>query len=344
MTTWFDLSTPSQTERLEEAWPGAPVEQQELCSMLLGIAKEQVIAYAPAPDAEVGEVIQGPITVARRNLAIRPNVHGSGFGWMWASRWGGNGGTVSNADVTNVSDGPLPTITSYARKTWTVVGNAALDVSFNLNRGGRISVTPGQKFTVSFWWRSSWNTASTGNAIFANFFNVPTGGTPLAGSGSASSVASPGAGLWQRLSYTFAVPAGATHLDVWHNLYAANLPSVGSSLDVAGMLVELSPSLGDYFDGNTPPVTINGRTHSHSWDGAENASTSVETYRPDVFVPSYPDRLVYAQLQQAQNLWNAGQANPNGDIGPDSFTFTPRPLDKTIRSIIRPSTGAASVF
>lgn len=52
-----------------------------------------------------------------------------------------------------------------------------------------------------------------------------------------------------------------------------------------------------------------------------------------------PDRLVYAQLQQAINLWNAGTVSSQGDLGVEQFTFTPRPLDKTIRSIIRPVSG-----
>jgi hypothetical protein len=46
-------------------------------------------------------------------------------------------------------------------------------------------------------------------------------------------------------------------------------------------------------------------------------------------------RYVYAQVQQARNLWNAGRVNSDGEIGAE-FNFTPRPLDKTIQSIIRP--------
>ena len=55
--------------------------------------------------------------------------------------------------------------------------------------------------------------------------------------------------------------------------------------------------------------------------------------------PQVLDRYVYAQLQQAQNLWNAGRVAPTGDLGDGGFSFTPRPLDKTIRQIIRPVDG-----
>jgi hypothetical protein len=57
-----------------------------------------------------------------------------------------------------------------------------------------------------------------------------------------------------------------------------------------------------------------------------------------------PDRLVYAQLKQAENLWNAGRVNSAGDVGADGgYSYTPRPLDKTIRGVIRPVKGVFSV-
>lgn len=55
------------------------------------------------------------------------------------------------------------------------------------------------------------------------------------------------------------------------------------------------------------------------------------------------DRLLLPQLKQAENLWNAGRVNSSGDVGMDSFTFTPRPLDKTIRGMIRPQRGSFDV-
>lgn len=48
------------------------------------------------------------------------------------------------------------------------------------------------------------------------------------------------------------------------------------------------------------------------------------------------DRYVYAQLRQAENLWNAGRVQSSGDLGDGQYVFTPRPLDKTIQQIIRP--------
>ena len=61
-------------------------------------------------------------------------------------------------------------------------------------------------------------------------------------------------------------------------------------------------------------------------------------------VSPVPTRYVYAQLQQAINLWNAGRVSSAGDLGDGGFTFTPRPLDKTIRQIIRPVDGKPHVL
>lgn len=58
----------------------------------------------------------------------------------------------------------------------------------------------------------------------------------------------------------------------------------------------------------------------------------------------WPARLVYAQLQQAKNLWTAGQVTGDGSTGDEGFNFTPRPLDKTIRGIIRPVDGKPHVL
>lgn len=70
------------------------------------------------------------------------------------------------------------------------------------------------------------------------------------------------------------------------------------------------------------------------------ARDQVTAYAPEMLDPSQPEeRYVYAQLRQAENLWNAGRVSGSGEIGVDQYTFTPRPLDKTIRQIIRPTGG-----
>lgn len=56
------------------------------------------------------------------------------------------------------------------------------------------------------------------------------------------------------------------------------------------------------------------------------------------------ERFVLAQLQQAKNLWKAGEVDESGQMGEGGFTFTPRPLDKTIKKMIRPADGKPHVL
>lgn len=62
-----------------------------------------------------------------------------------------------------------------------------------------------------------------------------------------------------------------------------------------------------------------------------------------VTVPDTPSRYVFAQLQQAKNLFNAGRIIGDS-VGPDGFSFVPRPLSKEIQKIIRPQSGVANVL
>lgn len=59
--------------------------------------------------------------------------------------------------------------------------------------------------------------------------------------------------------------------------------------------------------------------------------------------PGTPARYVFAQLQQAKNLFNAGRIVGN-QVGPDGYSFVPRPLSKEIQKIIRPQSGVAHVL
>ena len=88
----------------------------------------------------------------------------------------------------------------------------------------------------------------------------------------------------------------------------------------------------------------------------ETAREQVEEYAPAITAETAhywgadgtminpPTRYVYAQLQQAKNLWNAGRVMGNGEAGADGWSFVPRPLDKDIQRIIRPTSGVASVY
>lgn len=80
--------------------------------------------------------------------------------------------------------------------------------------------------------------------------------------------------------------------------------------------------------GNPPPY----EPFTTMWAGDPADATGV------------PENYVYAQLQQAINLWNAGRTDGNGAVGAEGWSFVPRPLDKVIRNIIRPIDGTPHVY
>ena len=76
---------------------------------------------------------------------------------------------------------------------------------------------------------------------------------------------------------------------------------------------------------------------------AEQVVAYAPALDPDILYTDIPTNYVYAQLKQAENIWNAGRVSSAGDVGMDSYSFTPRPLDKTIRQILRPKRGVPNV-
>lgn len=77
----------------------------------------------------------------------------------------------------------------------------------------------------------------------------------------------------------------------------------------------------------------------------EVAQEQVIAYAPTLAEGApLPSRYVLGQLMQAKALWDAGRVSSDGEIGDGSFTFTPRPMDKTTRGIIRPRDGKPHVL
>jgi len=75
------------------------------------------------------------------------------------------------------------------------------------------------------------------------------------------------------------------------------------------------------------------------------AKAQVIAYAPEFPTDNaYPPRYVLAQLMQARTLWTAGQViDGGGSTGEGDFVYTPRPMDKTIRTLIRPEDGKPDV-
>lgn len=221
MSIWFSVTDSAQQERLLRAWDDAPVENLETCGMLLEVARDQVIAYAPATTPAVYE----PVTLT------------------WS--------TGERVDLSR--DGVIVTAVVYPRQDTTKMSPAGLplpDVFGVAGGDGFIIINPDDD-------APSWQLQV---------------------------VDSPASKVVQ--------PWGAVN------------------------------TVGPY---SPNPARFQWVADPAPGDGV-------------------PARYVYAQLMQAKNLYNAGTVNSGGDVGEGGFTFTPRPLDKTVRQIIRPVDGKPHVL
>ncbi|MCM3778986.1 hypothetical protein [Microbacterium hydrocarbonoxydans] len=56
-----------------------------------------------------------------------------------------------------------------------------------------------------------------------------------------------------------------------------------------------------------------------------------------------PTRYRLAQLIQVKNVWNATIASGSGDLGGETYTIQPRPLDWHVKALLRPAVGRPRV-
>lgn len=113
--------------------------------------------------------------------------------------------------------------------------------------------------------------------------------------------------------------------------------------ELAGMLLDVArEQVLDFAADDEPAAQVD---HLLQNLGVEEATIAAVLVLLDfeATTPGVPTRYVFAQLQQARNLWFAGRV-VGSDMGPDGFTFAPRPLSREIQRIIRPTSGVADVF
>ncbi|WP_309105023.1 hypothetical protein [Microbacterium sp.] len=216
MATWYNITTDDEQARLLAAWDDAPIENLETLGFILGVARDQVTAYAPATTAPIYE----PVTL------------------NWA--------TGERVELSRV--GQIVTAVVYPRQAATRMNPEGLPLpdAFGITGGDAI--------------------------IIIN----PDDDSPQ----------------WQ-------------------------LQVVFSGENKYVMLWGALNTVGPY---SPNPALFQWVADPAPGDGV-------------------PDNYVYAQLQQAKNLWNAGRVNSGGELGVDGYSFTPRPMDKTIKGIIRPTDG-----
>lgn len=115
--------------------------------------------------------------------------------------------------------------------------------------------------------------------------------------------------------------------------------------EVLGMLLDIAKEqVIEYAPHGEPAAEVRTMLERLGYPAAQvTAALTALGVAPSVNTAP-PLRFVWAQLQQAKHMWNAGRVAANGEVGADGFTFVPRPLDKDIQRIIRPVSGVANVL
>jgi hypothetical protein len=214
----------------------------------------------------------------RTNFATDPgatslSVGASKLGWRNTRWWGGGAGAGTYSLVTGASDGPVPGLTTYARKTWTASGTTNGDTGFDhgITGASGMPCEGNTQYTFSSYLRAT-GVGKTGGNIQIIWYDST--GTQISSS-TTSSVALP-SGTWVRLTNTATSPANASYMIAVSDCDSGTLWAPGETLDGTGLLVEKSSTLGSYFDGRASTVP----ELTHTWAGVVNDSYSF-TYNSD---------------------------------------------------------------
>lgn len=285
------------------------------------------VTFTPTQAVDAIRLYNGAAQSERTNLAAYPfsNLPPEQYGATWGmvNRWfGGTTNTGTHAVVSGATDGPVPELTQYIRKTWTAVAETANDIAMAFTGPTGFAqatpVTAGQTYRFGYYWRPSWDLVATRDLISVAWYDAD--GNSLGTANGPDSPSTKPAGQWQRTTATFTVPEGAVRARVVHILYLAeNVPPIGGYIDFTGVLVEESPvgEIDTYFDGNTPDTVTQG---NFAWSGAAGASTSMAT----VLNPMWWDNI--AIVEGSTPMQFTGDSE---DTDEDTFEWTGTPHAST---------------
>lgn len=185
----------------------------------------------------------------------------------WNGRWfGANGGAGAMFQTLSGMSGGVA-----LRKLWTVANTgASLDTGFNTPS---ITVAPNAAVTFSGWCRvTSQSSTATTFSPYVNWYNASN--TQIGSSSTNGITIQPG--VWTQASVTATAPAGTDHGVFVFGPYggpggtSASTMAAGDYLDFAQILIEVSGTLGTYFDGSFAQSS----TTYYAWEGAADASPS----------------------------------------------------------------------
>lgn len=173
--------------------------------------------------------------------------------------------------VTGATDGPLPGVTRYVRRTVTTALSAPGGTGFySYNRApafqgvgdiGCVAVYVRSSHALQVQLQTSWRSSASASV----------------GNGSTAPTVTLTPGAWKRLEGpAITAVAGAVHLGWWALITAAATLPAGGTFDITAVKAARDTVAGPHFDGATPATL----EWSYAWDGAPYASSSTATEIP----------------------------------------------------------------
>ena len=172
----------------------------------------------------------------------------------------GTGGSETTSFVTN-SEYPSGVA---LRRTITTSGSTESFIGMGTTVARNAAVTAGQTYTGSVYVLSQFAFSGRVTLVWRDIANAV-----ISTVGPANQSISPNQLI--RLDFTGVAPAGAVAVGV-RLFYTTTSATSGESIDYSSHQVELSSSLGEYFDGNTKITSVPG--YAYKWNGTIQASTS----------------------------------------------------------------------
>jgi hypothetical protein len=216
-----------------------------------------------------GSTVRGNTIERRRNFFNNPSA-------ATATDWGNVAGTTGVVAATIPTTGGYVGTTFY-RATWTTANTVATgagiyvstpDIVDQYGLGGA-AATAGKTFTASMWVRSS-----VAQVVTPNIEWKTAGGASVISTTTGAAFTLP-ANTWTRVWVTGVAPATTARmtLTVYTGGTGSAVMPINSTLDGDAALIEVSPTLNDYFDGTNAAT----KTQTFSWVGTANASASIMT-------------------------------------------------------------------
>lgn len=259
----------------------------------------------PAPPDPNNPVLDPDTVEVRTNMAFNPRGIVSGYTGEYLSRfsWVGSYRTgqfdlPTELDALGVetynrqtNSGADTTVTGRGVDLYGDAGAASPGLSGDWIKQ---PVASGQTYTLSMWVRSS---VAVADATITVRFHDGTGNWSAAAT--SSTPVALAANTWVRLSFTVTAPITTGDLFM---VAGTRLPSAtavtfpdGATVDTAGLLIEQTGTLGDWFDGSVAggddpdPPAVGGTHTEYGWVGTVNDSPSDETTATYVAGPAPAD-------------------------------------------------------